>query len=121
MMVAKTMIDLFKKAAIVGVLAGIAAVLLGGVLGSLVLPFALKEILLLVVAVALVKQLKNIKLFEIVVLFSAITIVGTIVSELMPSAAQWILSVSEPFTAAGLLMTFIYLEIAMIVKNKIGI
>lgn len=116
--------DTFKWALPVAVVAGVVAMLLGNFLSG----FAsqptgqiLLSVLLIVALVALKVKVKidNVSLYDIVILFAAITLVGTIVGLFAAQARPFILAIGDNLTVSGLLFTFLYIGLAELVISKV--
>jgi len=125
-MVLNDLTGILKQGAILAVLAGIAAVILGFVfqafpvdpLGSILASLVLLVIALVVFAKAGIDDLKVVPL---ILLFFAIGIVGSIVSLIVPSASDFILTIDDPLSVSGLLFTTVYVGIAQLGRKMIGV
>ena len=123
---ASDVMDLLKWALGVGFIAGIVALFLGGILsgfaatsqGQLIISFAL-----LVALVFLAKHAKidNVSVFELVLLFAAITAFGSLIGMFVPQVSSFILTIGDNLTVSGLLFTFFYIAVAEVVLNKLNV
>ena len=128
MSVAKETMTLFKRAAIVGVVAGIVAYVLSMVIPQSADPvmglvLSLLPLLILIVVGAMVKgdMLKRMNVRDLVVFLAAIGIVGSVVAFVYAPIAPFILSVGDALTISGLLWTFVYITVSELVLNKLKV
>ena len=129
-MAKKSLIDkvpqLLAQAVIIGGLAGVASMFLGGFLSSLMSNALMSGIMTIVIALVVAWLFAEVgkdapdTIGELVLLLAMVSGVTSIISSFMPQLTQYMLSVGE-LTISGLLFTFLYVGIAMYVKKKLGL
>jgi len=125
MTLVKTIVKELRFPALIGVAGGAVAVLLAIVLGMLpsdaisqiVISTAMLVVLVLIAAKTGIDKLS---IYDIVKMFAAIGIVGSIVNLVVPGVSQFVLA-SPEFTISGLLMTFIYVGAGMYVLKALKV
>ena len=119
--------DLFVLAILVAVIGGVAAFILGAVLGMVTSAIGFETIiaaiaaLILLMYVAEKTDFDKYNIFSVIVLLLVVALIGNIVLMVSPAAASWLLTTTGPLTVTGLAWTFVYIGIAFITKDAIGL
>ena len=119
--------DLFVLAILVAIIGGIAAFVLGAVLGMVTSAVGFETIigaivaLLLLMYVAEKTDFDKYNIFSVIVLLLVVALIGDIVLQFSPVAASWLLTTAGPLTVTGFAWVFVYIGIAFITKDAIGL
>ena len=119
--------DLFILAILVAVIGGIAAFILGAVLGMATSAIGYETIIGAIVALVLLMYVAEktdfdkYNIFQVIVLLLVVALIGNVVLLVSPAAASWLLTTSGPLTVTGFAWIFVYIGIAFIVKDAIGL
>jgi len=103
---------------------GIAAMVLGIVLGTITGAIGFATIIggllaaVFLLAIAAATDLDKFTVFELLVLMVLIGVVGTAVVTVVPAASSWVLNTGGALTVNGLSWTMVYIGTAFFVKEK---
>lgn len=117
--------ELLLLALLVAVIGGIMSLLLGSVLGMVYAAIGWQTVLGGLIALGLLiyiatkTDLDKMSFVDIVVLFVAIGLVGTIITTLLPIAAPYILTVENWGNLTGIAWSLVYVGLALVVKDKV--
>lgn len=121
----KEIMSLMIGALIILFIAGFAAFLLTAMLGNFAMGAVGQGVLLIIVAIVMVllrpmTKIDNMSVFNVIVLFLMLIGLGTIIGTFVPAIAPFLLVVGE-FTASGLGFVFLYIQVAEIIRKRIGL
>ena len=119
--------DLFVLAILVAIIGGVSAFILGAALGMVTSAVGFETIIGAIVALVLLMYVAEktdfdkYNIFQVIVLLLVVALVGNVVLMVSPVAASWLLTTTGPLTVTGFAWIFVYIGIAFIVKDAIGL
>jgi hypothetical protein len=109
----------------VAIIGGVAAYLLGAVLGAVTTAVGFPTIIggflavVLLLVVAAQTDIDSYNIFEIVMLLVMVSVVGTIIVTILPAVAGWILTASGPLTFNNLAWSLVYVGLGLLGKEMV--
>ena len=122
-----TLKDLFILAILVAIIGGISAFILSAALGIVTSAIGFETIigaivaLILLVIVAEKTDFDKYNIFQVIVLLLVVALIGNLVLLVSPAAASWLLTTSGPLTITGLAWVFVYIGLAFLVMDVLGL
>lgn len=119
--------DLFVLAILVAIIGGVSAFILGAALGMVTSAVGFETIIGAIVTLVLLMYIAEktdfdkYNIFQVVVLLLVVALIGNIVLLASPVAASWLLTTTGPLTVTGFAWVFVYIGIAFIAKDAIGL
>ena len=123
------MIDKLQQLAVaamfVAIIGGVAAYILGAVLGAVTTAIGFPTIIggflavVLLIVVAAQTEVEKYNIFEIVMLLVMVSVIGTIIVTILPAAGGWILTASGTLTFNNLAWSLVYVGLGLLGKEMV--
>ena len=109
----------------VAIIGGVAAYILGAVLGAVTTAIGFPTIIggflavVLLIVVAAQTEVEKYNIFEIVMLLVMVSVIGTIIVTILPAAGGWILTASGTLTFNNLAWSLVYVGLGLLGKEMV--